>query len=32
MDNTKERRYKFMRLYNIYYICCVCKDEIDKNV
>ena len=32
MENTKERRYKFMRLYNIYYICCVCKDEIDDNV
>lgn len=32
MKNTKERRYKFMRLYNIYYICCVCKDEIDKSV
>lgn len=32
MDNTKESRYRFMRLYNIYYVCCVCKDEIDDNV
>lgn len=32
MDNTKERRYKFMRLYNIYYICCVCEDKVIVNV
>lgn len=32
MDNTKESRYKFMRLYNIYYVCCACKDKIIVNV
>ena len=32
MNNTKESRYKFMRLYNIYYICCACKDKISADV
>ena len=29
MKNTKERRYKFMRLYNIYYVCKTCLPPID---
>lgn len=32
MANSNESRNKLMRLYNIYYICSVCKSEIDKNV
>lgn len=32
MCNTKEGRCKFMRLYNIYYVCCACKDKIIVNV
>lgn len=32
MANSKESRNKLMRLYNIYYICTVCKNEIDDNV
>lgn len=32
MCNTKEGRCKFMRLYNIYYVCCTCRDGLDRNV
>lgn len=30
MGNTKESRYKFMRLYNIYYVCASCLPSLDK--
>lgn len=30
MENTNERRYKFMRLYNIYYVCVSCLPSLEK--